>query len=691
MPPRATARHHEVVSVHGRRADPYFWLRDDRRQTPAVLEYLAAENAHRDEFLGPYRSLEESLYAEILARVKQDDSSVPVRDHGYWYWTRYEEGREYPIYLRRRDTAAAPDEIMLDQNVLAAGLEFHQIGGLEVSPDGRLLAYAEDTVGRRQYELRIRDVTSDETRIDRIPNVEPGVAWLDDSRTFLYVEKHPVTLHGFRVRRHVLGTEPAADPIVYEERDDSFTVDVFRSKDDRLVLIGSESTVSSEWRYAAASESEPEFRIVLPRKRDHEYQVDSLAGDLVIRSNWRAPNFRILRVPLEQASDLTCWREVIGHREDIFLHGFEIFRRFLVVSERSGALRKIRVHRWDDGEEHLIASDESAYTALLADNPELDIDVLRYTYTSLTTPLTTFEYDLTRRQQTLLKREPVLGGFDAADYRTDLVWAPARDGSSIPVSLAYRRNVPRDGTAPLYQYAYGSYGISIDPVFSSARLSLLDRGFVYAIAHVRGGQELGRRWYDEGRLLAKMNTFHDFVDVTDYLVRERYAAGDKVFAMGGSAGGLLMGVIANLAPEKYRGIIAHVPFVDVVTTMLDETIPLTTLEYDEWGNPHEQIYYDYMLSYSPYDNVRAQAYPAMLVTTGFWDSQVQYWEPAKWVARLRALKTDRNPLILRVNLEAGHGGKSGRFERYREIAEEYTFVTAVLGAAARVNTERKDG
>jgi oligopeptidase B len=490
----------------------------------------------------------------------------------------------------------------------------------------------------------------------------------------IYIEKDPQTLLGRRVRRHVLGTDPAADPLIYEEPDESFYLDVGTSKDCRYLYISSQSTLSTEQRYADAADPRLAFELILPRERDHEYHADHFDGRWIIRSNWRAPNFRLMEAPLGEARDRARWRELVPHRDDAFVHGFSVFRDFLAIEERSGGLRKVRIRPWTGAGDTYIGSDEAACRTGLGDNEEIESDTVRYTYTSLTTPATTFDYDVRTGRRTLLKQDPVLGGFDSSNYATEYRWAPASDGESVPVAIVYRKDFRRDGTAPLLQYGYGSYGISIDPVFSVPLLSLLDRGFVYAIAQVRGGQELGRRWYDSGRLLDKKNTFNDFVDVTRFLVREGYAHPRRVFARGGSAGGLLMGAVVNLAPGEYRAVSAVVPFVDVVTTMLDESIPLTTNEYDEWGNPNERAFYEYMLSYSPYDNVAPQAYPAMLVSTGLWDSQVQYWEPAKWVARLRRLKTDGNPLLLRINMEAGHGGKSGRFRRFRELAEEYAFL-----------------
>jgi oligopeptidase B len=689
-PPVADVRPQAVSADNGTRIDPYYWLRDDARRDPGVLGYLKAENAYAEAVMAPLKALEDKLYEEIVSRIPKDDVTVPFRDRGYWYYTRFQSDREYPVHARRRDAADAPEEILLDVNELARGHEFFEIGNLRVSPDNRLLAYAEDTSGRHVYVLRLKNLETGATLSDAIENADPGIAWAGDSRAFLYVEKDPETLLGRRVRKHVPGTTQAADTLVWEQTDTSFYTDVLRSKSGRFLFIASESTVSSEWWFADANDPELRFKVVLPRERDHEYSVEQIDERFVIMTNRDAPNFRIVEVPIAAAGSSSQWHEVLPHRPDAFLHEFEVFRDFLAVSERSGGLRKIRVKPWRDGAERLIAADEAAYTSLFGANAEIDSGVLRYTYSSLTTPTTTYDYDMQTGTRTLLKREPVPPPFDPADYASEFLQAPARDGVRIPVSLVYRKGFQRDGSAPLYQYGYGSYGIPVDPVFAGNRLSLLDRGFVVAIAHIRGGQELGRQWYDGGRLLSKKNTFNDFIDVTDFLVSERYVAADKVVAHGRSAGGLLMGAIANEAPEKYRVILANVPFVDVVTTMLDESIPLTTNEYDEWGDPREREFYQYMLSYSPYDQVRAQPYPAMFVTTGLWDGEVQYFEPAKWVAKLRATRTNDEPLLFRTHMEAGHAGQSGRFRRHRETALQFAFALAEIGAGEAPAAIRKE-
>ena len=685
-PPKAAIRPHTVASPHGERVDPYYWLRDDERQNPEVLAYLNAENAYKERALAPARALRDKLYAEIIARLKPDDASVPYFKNGYWYATRFEPGKEHPIVVRHFGTRDAPEEIVLDGNERAAGgqaagRDYYQIGAIEISPNSEWAAFCEDFVGRRQYELRFKHLASGRILEDAIVNVESDIAWANDNETVLYVEKDLETLLGLYVKRHRVGQDPQFDPTVFTQTDTSFYTGLDKSKSDRFIFIHMESTVSSEWRYAHADDPALAFTVFLAHERDHEYQIDHLADRFVIRTNWQARNFRIMEAPIGRTSDRSSWRDVVAHRDDTFVQDFEVFERFLALSLRSGGLSKISIRPLEpeDAPEFFIASDEPAYTMGLSVNPRLDTHVVRYVYSSLTTPATVYDYDVNTGERTLLKRDPVMGRFDPEDYGTEFLFMAAQGGARVPVSIVYRKGFARDGTAPLLQYAYGAYGLSMDPYFSASRLSLLDRGFVFAIAHVRGGQEMGRAWYDDGRLLNKRHSFSDFLDVTRELVARGYAHPGKVFAMGGSAGGLLMAAVANMSGEEYRAIVAQVPFVDVVTTMLDDTIPLTSNEYDEWGDPSEAEYYRYILSYSPYDNVGPQRYPTMLVTTGLWDSQVQYYEPAKWVAKLRAQKTDGNPLLLHVEMDAGHGGKSGRFERYRETAMEYAFILAQLG------------
>ena len=674
-PPVALTEPFEVQSPNGVRIDNYYWLRDDTRTRPEVLNYLKAENAYYANMTAHTKALEDTLYNEIIGRIKQDDATVPAKYKHYWYYTRYEQGQEYPIYARRKDRPDGPEQVMLDGNALASGHGFYQIGDEQVSPNEQLLAYAEDTVGRRQFTIRVKDLVTGKVLADEIRNTPAAMAWADDNKTLFYVENDPITLLTIRVRKHVLGSgDSARDPVVYEERDHSFYMGVSRTRDDKYIVIDEHSTLSSEIRFLPASQPKSKFRLLAPREHDFEYHADHIDQRWVIRTNWNAKNFRVMLVDDARAGDKNNWREFIPVRKDVLIDQVLPFRNYLAIEERSDGLQRVRVKPWKGGNETFVKADDADYAATLAENREPETDTLRYVYTSLITPNTVYDLDMKTGARELKKRDEVLGGYDPANYVAERVWAVARDGTRIPVSLAYRKDFKRDGSAPLYQYGYGSYGASSDPRFSTPRFSLIDRGFVYAIAHVRGGEEMGRAWYEDGKLLKKKNTFTDFIDTTEFLVKYGYAAKDKIVAEGRSAGGLLMGAIANMAPQDYRAIAAHVPFVDAVTTMLDESVPLTTNEFDEWGNPKETRYYDYILSYSPYDNVSAQAYPALLVTTGLWDSQVQYYEPAKWVAKLRALKTDHNPLLFKVNMEAGHGGKSGRFQRYRDVAEEFAFL-----------------
>ena len=678
LPPEPVAeqRPFTVVSPQGDREDPWFWLRDDDRENPDVIAYLEAENAYYMAWEAGYAGLVDTVYDEIVGRIKQDDSSVPVFERGYWYYTRFEEGRQYPIHARRRGNMAADEEVLLDGNKMAEGHAYFSIRDYSVSDDNRLLAWLEDTVGRNQFVLRVRDLQSGELLLDGIARIS-SFTWAADNRTLLYVENHPVTLLSYRVRRHELGSV-GEDPVVYEESDETFYTFVGRTRSSEYLGIVLASTEATEMRILEADDPTGEFRVFLPREREHLYSAEHIGDRWIVRTNWRAPNYRLMSVPVGQEGERGEWVDVVPPSEDVFIQQFQVFDAFMAIGERSGGLLRVRVMPWE-GEALYLATDEDAATTWLGQNPNLDSTTLRYNYNSMTTPVSVYDVDIASGERTLLKRNPVLGDFDPENYRSEWLWAPARDGELIPVSLVYHKSFERNGTAPLYQYAYGSYGASQDPSFNSARLSLLDRGFVFAIAHIRGGQELGRRWYDDGRLLNKMNTFTDFIDVTRYLVGAGYAAPDKVFAMGGSAGGLLMGAVANMAPELYAGMAVHVPFVDVVNTMLDESIPLTTNEFDEWGNPKLQPWYDYILSYSPYDNVTAQAYPPLFVTTGLHDSQVQYWEPAKWVAKLRATRSNDAPIVFRTTMEAGHGGRSGRFERLREVAQEYAFILDLAG------------
>ncbi|HUO85625.1 MAG TPA: S9 family peptidase [Thermoanaerobaculia bacterium] len=668
----------QPLDIHGHtRVDPYYWLK--QREDPDVISYLEAENQYTAAVMAHTADLQEKLYQEIVERIPQTDESVPFRLDGYHYYRRFEEGKEYPIHARREGSLDAPEEILIDVNELAKGSEFFSARPVGVSIESDLFAFASDNVGRRFYTLRIRDLKTGEFLEDEIPNVTGNAAWANDNRTLFYSKQHPDTLRSYQIWRHVIGTSPSEDVLVYQEDDETFGSYVFRTKSKRYLVIGSYQSVSSEYRILEADNPAGEFRVFEPRARGHEYDIDHFGDHFYIRTNLDgASNFKLMKTPVG-ATTSDHWSEVVAHRDEVFLGNFEIFRELLVLSERKEGLIHLRIMPWDGSAEHDLDFGEPAYLAAFDENPEFDTQVLRFTYTSLTTPWTTYDYDMKSRQKTMLKRERVGGGFDPANYRTERLWARARDGKRIPVSLVYRVGFERNGSAPLLVYGYGSYGSSRDATFSSARLSLLDRGFVYAIAHVRGGQEMGRSWYDDGKLLQKKNTFTDFIDATEFLIDEKYADPGRVFAYGGSAGGLLMGAIMNMRPELWKGVIAAVPFVDVITTMLDPDIPLTTGEYDEWGNPNEKPFYDYILTYSPYDNIEEKAYPNTLVTTGLHDSQVQYWEPAKWVAKLRAMKADRNRLLLKTNMEAGHGGASGRFKQHRETALMYAFVLDLSG------------
>jgi oligopeptidase B len=692
-PPVAALRP-ERLEAHGDvRIDDYYWLRE--REDPEVIRYLEAENAYTEAIMAHTEALQERLFEEIRSRVQETDMSVPYRHGNYFYYTRYEEGRDYPIHARKRGSLDAPEQVLVDGNRLAEGKSFFMVMGLTVSSGEDILAFATDTLGRRIATIHFKNLTTGEMLPAVIPDVTGNLAWAEDNRTLFYTKQDPTTLRSYRIYRHVLGTDPAQDELVFEETDETFSTWVFKSKSKQYVMIASSQTLSTEFHFLDAHRPQGEFRVFLPRQRDHEYSIEHCGDHFYIRTNDgarnrsaagateqapRARNFRLMRTPVTHTAR-QHWEEVIPHRDDVFLERFEIFRDHLVLTERRDALTYLRVRPWSGAGEHYLEFDEPVYVAYAFASPEIDTPLLRIGYQSLTTPQSVYDYDMNTRERTLLKREPVLGGFDPANYRAERLWATARDGTHVPVSLVYRRDLRRGGPQPLLLYGYGSYGYSSEPWFSSHRLSLLDRGFVFAIAHIRGGQEMGRDWYEDGKLFRKMNTFTDFIDVAEHLVAQGYTAPEKLYALGGSAGGLLMGAVINLRPDLFHGVIAAVPFVDVVTTMLDETIPLTTFEWDEWGDPRTPEAYRYMLAYSPYDQVRAQAYPHLLVTTGLHDSQVQYWEPAKWVARLRALKTDDNRLLLKTNLEAGHGGASGRYRAWRETAFEYAFLLDLAGLA----------
>ncbi|AZP42907.1 S9 family peptidase [Rahnella aceris] len=672
-PPKAEKRP-QTLSVHGDdRVDNYYWLRDDDRADPQVLAYLSAENQYTEQAMQPHQALRETLYGEMVARIAQQDHSVPYVKHGYRYQTRYEPGNEYALYLRQPAAEHENWSTLIDGNERARDSEFYTLGGLDISPDNKLMAVAEDFLSRRQYDIRIKKLDDETWTDDLLKNTSGSSEWANDSQTLYYVRKHKKTLLPYQVYRHVVGTDPKTDTLVYEEKDDTFYVGLDKTTSEKYILIHLDSTTTSEILLLDADDPQAKPQVFLSRRKDHEYALDHYLGHFYIRSNKDGKNFGLYK----SADGVEAnWQTLIAPRIEVMLEGFSLFRDWLVVEERHQGLTQLRQIHWKTGEEKSLAFDDPTYTTWLAYNPEPDTSLLRYGYSSMTMPSSLFELDLDTHDRTLLKQQEVKD-FDAANYRSERVWVTARDGVKVPVSLVYRRELFKPNENPLLVYGYGSYGSSMDPAFSGSRLSLLDRGFVFVLAHIRGGAELGQQWYDDGKLFNKLNTFHDFIDVTKELVAEGYGDAGQVYAMGGSAGGLLMGAIINQAPELYRGIVAQVPFVDVVTTMLDESIPLTTGEYDEWGNPNDKAYYDYMLQYSPYDQVRAQAYPHMLVTTGLHDSQVQYWEPAKWVAKLRELKTDDNQLLMHTDMDSGHGGKSGRFKAYEDIALEYAFVLAL--------------
>jgi oligopeptidase B len=665
------------LSIHGdTRIDNYYWL--NSREDQEVVNYLNDENVYTKEILKSTEGFQEDLFQEMKSRIKETDESVPYKMNGYFYYTRYEEGKEYPIYCRRKGTLESNEEILLDVNIMAEGYEYFQVSGLGVSPNNKLLSYGVDTVSRRMYTLYIKNLETGEIFDDKIPVTTGYAAWANDNKTMFYTKKDEVTLRSDKIFKHILGDVADLDQEVYSEDDETFDAGVWKSKSNKYIMIASSSTMSDEYRFISADKPKSEFKIIQKRERGLEYSVSHFGEYFYIKTNLDAKNFRLMKTSVKK-TEKENWEELIPHRDKVFLEGIELFKNYLVVEEREQGLSKLRFINWNTKDEHYMSFDEDVYMAYISTNLEFDSELLRFGYTSMTTPNSTFDYNMVTREKELKKQQEVVGGYNAEEYETKRLWATADDGTKIPMSIVYKKGIKLDGINPTLLYAYGSYGVTVDPYFSTVRLSLLDRGFVYALAHIRGGQYLGRQWYEDGKLLKKINTFSDFNNCAEYLIESKYTSSEKLFAMGGSAGGLLMGAIVNMQPELYKGVVAQVPFVDVVTTMLDESIPLTTGEFDEWGNPKEKEYYDYMLSYSPYDQVKAQTYPAMLVTAGLHDSQVQYWEPAKWVAKLRDMKTDDNLLLLHTNMDAGHGGASGRFESLKEIALEYAFMFHQLG------------
>ncbi len=669
------------------RIDNYFWMRlsDEQKlapvkdeQTKKVIDYLEEENSYYDKVTAYTKNFEEKLFEEMKGRIKEDDSSVPYKDNGYFYITSYKTGMQYPIFSRKKENLDAKEEILFDVNEMAKGFDYFQLGGLNVSPDNKLAVFATDTVSRRQYFLRIKNLETGEIYKDIIENTSGGSVWANDNKTIFYTKKDPVTLRSYKIFRHVLGTPTSEDVVVFHEKDETFGTYVTKSKSDKYIIIGSYSTVSTEAQFLDANQPTGSLQMLQARERDLEYSVSHFEDHFYLLTNKdNATNFKLMKTPISKTSKEN-WVDVIPHREDTLLEDFSIFKEYLVLEERANGLNKVRIKRWDNKDDYYLPFNEETYAAGVYNNPEFDTDVIRYSYNSFTTPSSVIDFNMADKSKEIKKEQEVLGGkFNKENYRSKRVWATARDGKKVAISLVYHKNTKLNKDTPLLQYAYGSYGYTISDSFSTTRLSLLDRGFVYALAHIRGSQYLGRDWYEDGKMLHKKNTFNDFVDCSKYLIEKSYTSAKHLYAMGGSAGGLLMGAIVNMNPELYNGIIAAVPFVDVISTMIDDSIPLTTGEYDEWGNPNDKAYYDYIKSYSPYDQVVAKAYPNMLVTTGYHDSQVQYWEPAKWVAKLRELKTDNNLLMLRTNMEAGHGGASGRFNALKETAKDYTFFLAL--------------
>ncbi len=683
------------MTMHGHtRVDNYYWL--NQRDNQEVIDYLKAENAYMEEMMKHTEQLQNQLFDEIVGRIKQNDMSVPVKHHGYWYYTRYEEGMEYPLYCRRlategddksmmsfqagqsgEENSSSKEEVLLDGYEMSKGYTFFDVGGYSISPNNKLIAYSIDTVSRRQYQIFFKEIATGKMYSEVIQNTSGNMVWANDNRTIFYSVKDE-SLRSCRIMRHTLGTDPKDDVEVYYEEDTTFYAFVSKTKSEKYIVIILESTLTSEIRFIDADHPEAEFKVFNKRQHDLLYGVGHYGDYFYILTNADgAKNYKIMRTPIN-ATEKENWEEVIAHRSDVLIEDYDIFKDFLVIEERSKGLVNLRVMTWDGKTDYYINFGEPAYTVETAANPEFDTHLLRYIYTSMTTPTSVYQYDMRNQTVEMLKRQDIVGGFEPSDYVTERLMAPAKDGVMVPISLVYKRGLVKNGDNPLVLYGYGSYGNSMDAYFSISRLSLLNRGFVWAITHIRGGEEMGRQWYEDGKLLNKKNTFTDFIACGEYLIKEGYTNSRKMFAMGGSAGGLLVGAVANMAPQLWRGIVAQVPFVDVLTTMLDDSIPLTTGEYDEWGNPNEKEYYDYILSYSPYDNVEAKDYPAMFVSTGLHDSQVQYWEPAKWVAKLRELKTDDNPLYLKTDMDYGHGGASGRFEPFHEVAMEYAFMIDLI-------------
>jgi len=674
MPAPSATKKPQLLEIHGhQRQDPYYWMND--RENPEVNDYLNAENAYLKEVMKPTEVLQNQLFEEMKGRIKEQDESVPYFKSGYFWYTRYEKGSEYPIFCRKLGSLEALEEIILDVNTLAIGKSYYQVAQAATSTNQKILAFAADEVGRRIYTVHFKNLETQEMLEDQIPEVTGNFVWAADQSSIFYSKQDPETLRSNQIYKHILGSPSSTDQLIYEELDEEFSCVVHKTKSEKYILIHSESTISSEIRFVSADQPAAPFQMLQARIPHLEYAADHFGDFFYIRTNDQAQNFKLVKAPLTNPSKEN-WIEVIPHRPKTLFEDFDLFSKFLVTQERSMGLTQIRIQPWErKGEGHSLHFADETYTAYVGTNPEFDTNLLRFVYNSLVSPSSVYEYDMVTRQKTLLKQQEVVGGHEPSDYHSERIWAKATDGVLVPISLVYKKSAfNKDSKQPLLLYAYGSYGYSMDAYFSANRLSLLQRGFVFAIAHIRGGEDLGRGWYEDGKLLKKKNSFTDFIACAEHLIQQKYTAAAHLYAMGGSAGGLLMGAVINMRPDLFHGAIANVPFVDVVTTMLDETIPLTTGEFQEWGNPKEKAYYEYMLSYSPYDNVMAQNYPHLLVTSGLHDSQVQYWEPTKWVAKLRDQKTDQHTLLLFTNMEAGHGGASGRFNPLKEIALEYAFL-----------------
>ncbi|MDG2343522.1 MAG: S9 family peptidase [Flavobacteriales bacterium] len=675
LPPICEIKNKDLTIHEHVRTDPYYWLND--RENPEVIDYLNKENEFTDNVLSPTKEFQKSLFKELKGRIKEEDESIPYIYNGYEYWRKFSKGDEHAVHLRKK-TGTDSNEILLNGNELAKGFDYFDLGDFDVSPNNEILAYSTDTLSRRIYNIHFRNLSTNKVLDETIENTTGSMAWANDNKTVFYTKQDEQTLRSFQIYRHTIGTDPKNDTLIFEEKDETFYCYVYKSKSEKYIIINSSSTLSDEYSIIDADQPNQKLKIFQPRKRGLEYSIFHHQDEFLILTNKDHPNFSLMSCKV-QSTDTSHWKTLLNGRDDVLLEDIELFTNHYVLSERSNGLMKLKISSYREDKFHYIEFDEPTYVIQSAINPEMNTNQLRFGYSSLVNSGSIYQYDMDSKERKLLKQKEVVGGYDASQYESKRLWTKSRDGVNIPMSMVYKKGIELDGNNPLLLYAYGSYGYSIDPYFSPNRLSLLNRGFVFVIAHIRGGEEMGRSWYEDGKLLKKKNTFNDFIDCANYLISEQYTSSEHIYAAGGSAGGLLMGAVLNMESTLFNGMLAQVPFVDVVTTMLDESIPLTTGEYDEWGNPNNKEYYDYILSYSPYDNVEKKEYTNLLVTTGLHDSQVQYWEPAKWVAKLRDYKTDDNILLLHTNMKAGHGGSSGRFEYLKEIALEYAFIMHLEG------------